>query len=228
MIIPKEYLEDQIYTHDKTLRDIAKELNSYPSTVSYWVRKHKINFKRKCSKRKQLAGKRFNSFFVIKEVGKSTRGSIQWLCKCDCGNDHIVISNELISGAVRCCGCYHKYRELGEGALRELFANYKANAKTRKLIFGLTIEEFNIITSQNCSYCGVAPSSIKKGYKNRGNYIFNGIDRINNDLGYILENCVSCCTQCNIAKSDYTKNDFQFWIDRVHRHQNSNNNDYVI
>lgn len=34
------------------------------------------------------------------------------------------------------------------------------------------------------------------------------IDRVNNDLGYILENCVSCCTNCNYFKCTYKVSDF--------------------
>ena len=35
-----------------------------------------------------------------------------------------------------------------------------------------------------------------------------GIDRFNNFLGYTVENCVPCCTQCNISKNDYTFDEF--------------------
>ena len=43
--------------------------------------------------------------------------------------------------------------------------------------------------------------------KNTTNHI-NGIDRINNELGYVLDNCESCCYDCNIAKRVMIKDDF--------------------
>jgi hypothetical protein len=39
-----------------------------------------------------------------------------------------------------------------------------------------------------------------------GYYIYNGIDRLNKNKGYIIQNCVSCCKICNRAKSDMTYN----------------------
>lgn len=35
-----------------------------------------------------------------------------------------------------------------------------------------------------------------------------GIDRKDNSIGYIKENCVPCCKRCNIAKNIYTVDDF--------------------
>ena len=36
----------------------------------------------------------------------------------------------------------------------------------------------------------------------------NGIDRINSDKGYTIDNCVPCCAQCNHMKLDYTTEEF--------------------
>lgn len=42
--------------------------------------------------------------------------------------------------------------------------------------------------------------------------LYNGIDRIDNSKGYNLDNCVTCCTQCNTAKMQETEEDFKKWI----------------
>ena len=39
-------------------------------------------------------------------------------------------------------------------------------------------------------------------------HIFNGLDRINNDLGYKISNIVSCCGVCNIMKKRLTVEQF--------------------
>jgi hypothetical protein len=53
----------------------------------------------------------------------------------------------------------------------------------------LTIEQFESITKQPCYYCGIIQD---KG--------FNGIDRMDSTKGYEIDNCVSCCTECNMMK----------------------------
>jgi len=47
-----------------------------------------------------ITGERFNRLTVIKKVGR------KWLCKCDCGNEHITRSTSLKDGRVKSCGCY--------------------------------------------------------------------------------------------------------------------------
>lgn len=63
----------------------------------------------------------------------------------------------------------------------------------RNRIYGggidLTKEQFEIITKQPCYYCGIIQD---KG--------FNGIDRMDSTKGYEIDNCVSCCTECNMMK----------------------------
>ena len=44
-----------------------------------------------------------------------------------------------------------------------------------------------------CHYCAEKPPDED----------LNGIDRVNNNIHYIIGNCVSCCTVCNMMKKDY-------------------------
>lgn len=57
-----------------------------------------------------LTGQRFGRLTVIKEVDKyiSPQGLkfVQWLCKCDCGNDTVVLATNLKTGTTTSCGCY--------------------------------------------------------------------------------------------------------------------------
>lgn len=55
--------------------------------------------------------------------------------------------------------------------------------------FALTQEQFDLIIEEPCYYCG---DKQEKG--------FNGIDRMDSTQGYVLENCVSCCINCNRLK----------------------------
>ena len=48
----------------------------------------------------------------------------------------------------------------------------------------------------------------------------NGIDRINNSVGYTEKNSVPCCGTCNVAKGQMTLAEFKLWIARIHARLN--------
>lgn len=53
--------------------------------------------------------------------------------------------------------------------------------------------------------------------KINGSKLFrNGIDRVDNSLGYILSNVVSCCKICNYMKKDLSEQEFQDQCERVY------------
>lgn len=57
---------------------------------------------------KDLTGMKFGRLTVIKMFGKNSNGKITWLCKCDCGNECVVIGNSLKTGNTKSCGCFRK------------------------------------------------------------------------------------------------------------------------
>ena len=66
-------------------------------------------------KRIDLTGQRFGRLVVIslnEEVSKQKKCSY-WNCKCDCGNETIVLGKYLRKGRTQSCGCYknEKIRE---------------------------------------------------------------------------------------------------------------------
>jgi hypothetical protein len=169
---------------------------------------------------KDLSGQRFGKL-VILNFSHMQKNRSFWNCICDCGNSYIANGTSLKTKQVKSCGCWH--RELfssknTEASMNEIFRNYIIKAEKRNVVFELTREDFNIITKQDCYYCGKEPSRIRKNKYNNGNYIYNGIDRIDSSKGYILENCVPCCTQCNIAKNATPQDEFINWIKKVYKH----------
>lgn len=56
--------------------------------------------------RLELAGVRFGRLTVIARAGRSGRGVIKWLCRCDCGKEKTVAAGNLTGGKVVSCGCY--------------------------------------------------------------------------------------------------------------------------
>lgn len=62
------------------------------------------------SKLIDLTGRQFEHLYVIERAGtyvtpNGKSATATWRCSCDCGNEAIVIGNNLRSGATTSCGC---------------------------------------------------------------------------------------------------------------------------
>ena len=79
--------------------------------------------------------------------------------------------------------------------IRGRYTMYKKCAKYRGYPFLLTLDEFISLWDQNCSYCGEKIEGI-------------GLDRIDNNKGYIIQNVVPCCEICNYMKQSSSKKAF--------------------
>ena len=59
-------------------------------------------------KHNDLQGIRFGKLLVLSESGRGKDRHILWKCQCDCGNETVVSSHQLISGKTKSCGCYQR------------------------------------------------------------------------------------------------------------------------
>ena len=57
---------------------------------------------------KDLTGQVFGRLTVVKQDGFTKHRLSKWLCKCECGNEKVVISGNLKAGTTTSCGCYAK------------------------------------------------------------------------------------------------------------------------
>lgn len=91
-----------------------------------------------------------------------------------------------------------------------LYRTYISNAKRSNRQMLLTRDEFVLLTQGDCFYCGEKPSSLQFKGKDKvnGGYLYNGIDRVDNNKTYTIDNCVSCCSRCNTAKNDMTRDQY--------------------
>ena len=55
-----------------------------------------------------LTGQRFGRLVAVERSASSQNGKTQWLCKCDCGNDTVVLSTNLVRGLTHSCGCLNR------------------------------------------------------------------------------------------------------------------------
>jgi hypothetical protein len=129
-------------------------------------------------------------------VGK--RGTF-WDCLCACGNVTTVSANDLKRkhGSVSSCGCLRLTdNPFSSKDLEHSYNVYKKTTPRRGLVFDLSIDEFILLVKQGCHYCG---KERKKP---------NGLDRVDNSMGYVIGNVVPCCWPCNKMKGAWTKKEF--------------------
>ncbi len=169
-------------------------------------------------------GQRFGRLVVVARHG--SRGTAAtWACACDCGNTKVVTSNALRGRYTQSCGCsrrtgpnsrptYTCRLPPGEAARAGLLMDYRSSAAKRGLSWTISDEEFFALTRSDCAYCGVSPYRTRRVSRN-GSYSFNGVDRVNNGSGYETGNVVPCCSVCNHAKRDMTRDAFMAWIARL-------------
>jgi len=100
--------------------------------------------------------------------------------------------------------------------LRYIYGQYITSAMKRDIGFNLSFQEFREKLESNCYYCGSPPAN-KKKKKDGSFFYYSGIDRINNNIGYVDGNVVSCCITCNKAKGGLEKSAFVDWIKRVYK-----------
>lgn len=162
---------------------------------------------------KDITGKIYGKWTVLESVMIDGKPSQRYTCKCLCGTVKTVRRRELISGLSRSCGCAVKLPD-GIAARNSLLLVYKASARRRGHTWGLTDEAFIEIITKECHYCSEPPSQQMK--TSTSLYIYNGIDRVNNDVGYEIGNVVSCCKICNMAKHVLDRQVFMDWIKRVY------------
>ena len=145
---------------------------------------------------------------------------------CDCGNIVNKPLHYVKNNGCKSCGCLRatsKMKAAGQASAYSLYLSYKNGAVTRKLDFLLSFEEFVELTGYLCSYCGTPPSATTVKASYNGNYVYNGIDRVDNTIGYVFSNCRPCCKTCNYAKHTLGLADFLSWIKRLSSYEEHRN-----
>jgi hypothetical protein len=143
-------------------------------------------------------------------------------CRCDCGAFVEKFHQDLRQGKTTTCGDktkHPKYADRTIPAFNQLYNHtYKGRCSSeRNLEFDIEREDFKRLTSSNCHYCGAPPSAKMKSTAG-AEYVYNGLDRLDNDVGYIMSNVVPCCSICNHAKHTLGYQQFTEWILRAAAH----------
>ncbi len=124
---------------------------------------------------------------------RSDRDSVQsWCKKCIAKKKH-----------------NHYQRTKNEPHFRWQFA--KSQANHREIDFNLSEEDHAKIIIQPCYYCS----------KSIADEVGCGLDRLNNDEGYSLQNVVACCGTCNSSRGDrYTPEEWKVMAEALVKFRN--------
>jgi hypothetical protein len=189
--------------------------------------KNKVIRKRKQQKYFPFIGQKFNKVELIEIIYPSKEiKHTKYKYRCECGVEKYAPIARLYSGRVKSCGCLTAQRAVALGRANKLkegnstensiISAYKYHCKKRGHIFELSKNECHNLFLGNCYYCNNPPNKKITHPGCVGEFVYNGIDRIDNNKGYNLDNCVSCCTNCNLAKRTLSLNEFMNMIKNIY------------
>ena len=92
---------------------------------------------------------------------------------------------------------YRKYLTRRKNDPRHRWQTLLSRVKRHRFDIDITFAEFCRVTQQVCEYCGEL-----------GEHDLRGLDRVNSARGYLSDNIVPCCKECNFMKGSMTKSDF--------------------
>jgi hypothetical protein len=149
--------------------------------------------------------------YIEEDKQKSTSNHRYMKVKCICGTEESIRTDNILND-VGCKKCGQIKRrstftnKTKESIIKALYNTYKRQATKRSYDFQLTYEVFKKYIFENCYYCSTPPSNIAK--QNYRSLSYNGIDRVDNSIGYQDDNIVTCCGECNWMKNRLTKDAF--------------------
>jgi hypothetical protein len=161
-------------------------------------------------------------------------GRVKWLCKCSCGKEVVVGGTSLSIGTTQSCGCLASENLVARNKAfsgknspiyiedrtwliaKVSLRSYKGNAKLRNLIFDLTDEKAFEIMKEPCFYCGQIDTRYTR-YRQEKAFL-NGLDRVENIIGYTVDNVVPCCKMCNLSKKNASKEEFLSWVEKIYKY----------
>lgn len=170
--------------------------------------------------KKFIIGQKFENGLTIIDGPIDVPGARnkKYLAKCGkCGDETWKWSGTIKKLKHGCKKCYDESMKRKDQfpAVIKAFSSLRSNAKQRGINVEININQFYAIASQNCKWCG-EPPSIKTGSKDwQSSVLLNGIDRADNRRGYTIENSVSCCYNCNRAKSDLPLDLWFYWLSNI-------------
>lgn len=142
-----------------------------------------------------------------------TTNSTKRICT-HCGNDFESFNTRYNKDSLSCKDCSSKqlvqdekrknrirnYKEESNNNITGYYKDYIIRASKKGLEIRFDFDDFSKLVTSSCYYCN-----------HKSDLETIGIDRVDNSKGYILENCVPCCWNCNRIKHVYHQ---EFFIEK--------------
>jgi len=180
-----------------------------------------------------LTGQVFNRLTVISKA--DTTGRTAWLCQCECGNTKIIKAENLKDGSTKSCGCLNQEKRIERASnMYGACVKFHPSETTARRVWrsrysenDLSFEDFYRVSQMNCYYCEAAPNNLQNSAmsdnkssifaKENGDFIYNGLDRIDSSKLHTIDNIVPCCKWCNYAKRERSVEEFEIWIEQIYQ-----------
>jgi hypothetical protein len=176
---------------------------------------------------KDWSDKKIGKLTFKNRLEEKVSGAFLWRCVCDCGNCGNcvdIVPAEVARGRVVSCDFCNENSENPKRRVRNHFISSARVVWRQYYKDGdVSFEYFLKITQEDCFYCGRKPSNsytkkMKTKSKNgSGEFIYNGLDRIDSFLPHNKNNVVPSCFQCNFSKLNYKQDDFFNWVEKVYK-----------
>jgi hypothetical protein len=141
-----------------------------------------------------ISNQTFGRWTVLSRAENTTQGQTQWLCRCECGTERIVVSILLRRGITRSCGCLKQDRSVRDA--KHGHAHSGAITPTYWSWAGMIARCDN---PKHRSYADYGGSGITvcERWHTFANFLADmgekpegcSIDRIDNAKGYLRDNC---------------------------------------
>jgi len=157
-----------------------------------------------------IDNERYNKRKQLTRVLQTTTHTTGRVC-AQCGKDFEAFQTRYGKESLNCKDCQERqvkqdekrkdrvrnFKEEKCNNIPGYYKEYVTGAAERGYEMNLDFETFSTLVLAECNYCG---------HKTEGEV--NGIDRVDNSIGYSTENCVTACWKCNRVKYTYDKDFF--------------------
>lgn len=164
-----------------------------------------------------MVGQTIGKLKVLEFVPHHSKSGSHYKVICECGVGKIVNGSHMRKGRTLSCGCKRFQENVTERRKRPYESLYNLFSKNKHV--EMSYEEFLTFTERPCHYCNVALAWQKYSVVST-RYM---LDRKDNTKGYVVENCVPCCRDCNYGKGNrYTYEEWKVIVNALTEYRSKN------